>query len=177
MFAFIDRDLGLDGNGRSCADCHMPTEQFRLTPAAAESRYQHLLTRRQRYPGADDPLFRPIDADDFRVNGEQASDYSNLRQNGLIRIVFALPPNIRLIDPATNAPSDERSVDIWRSVPGVADVKLTGADGVNPWPRRPNPSGGFQLDARFLTCRSKPWEHWSPMRRFRILRRSDCWTT
>jgi cytochrome c peroxidase len=155
MFAFIDRDLGLDGNGRSCADCHMPTEQFRLTPAAAESRYQHLLTRRQRYPGADDPLFRPIDADDFRVNGEHASDYSNLRQNGLIRIVFALPPNIRLIDPATNAPSDERSVDIWRSVPGVADVKLTGADGVNPWPRGPNPSGGFQLDARFLTLQEQ----------------------
>ena len=62
----------------------------------------------RRYnPKADDPLFRPIDADDFRINGEQASDYSNLRQNGLIRIVFALPPNIRLIDPATNAPSSE----------------------------------------------------------------------
>ena len=58
-------------------------------------------------PNADDPLFRPIDADDFRINGEQASDYSNLRENGLIRIVFALPPNMRLIDPATNAPSDE----------------------------------------------------------------------
>ena len=38
LFAFFDRDLhGLDGNGRSCADCHMVTEQFRLTPAAAES--------------------------------------------------------------------------------------------------------------------------------------------
>ncbi|HKQ16308.1 MAG TPA: hypothetical protein VJT80_23010 [Steroidobacteraceae bacterium] len=133
----------------------MPTEQFRLTPAAAESRYQHLLKRRQRSPGADDPLFRPIDADDFRINGEQASDYSNLRENGLIRVVFALPANIRLIDPATNAPSDERTVDIWRSVPGVADVKLTGADGLNPWPRGPNPSGGFQLDARFLTLQEQ----------------------
>ena len=28
---------------------------------------------------ADDPLFRPIDADDFRTNGEHASDFSNLR--------------------------------------------------------------------------------------------------
>jgi len=155
LFAFIDRDLGLGGNGRACGDCHMVTEQFRLTPAAAESRYQHLLKRRQRYPNADDPLFRPIDADDFRINGDQASDYSNLRENGLIRVVFALPANIRLIDPATNAPSDERSVDIWRSVPGVADVKLTGADGVNPWPRGPNPSGGFQLDGRFLTLQEQ----------------------
>jgi hypothetical protein len=155
LFAFVDRDLGLGGNGRACGDCHMVTEQFRLTPAAAESRYQHLLKRRQRYPDADDPLFRPIDADDFRVNGDQASDDSNLRQNGLIRVVFALPANIRLIDPATNAPSDERSVDIWRSVPGVTDLKLTGADGVNPWPRGPNPSGGFQLDGRFLTLQEQ----------------------
>src|SRR5689334_13744286 len=80
LFGFFDRDLGLGGNGRSCADCHMATERFGLTPAAAESRYQHLLKRRERYPNADDPLFRPIDADDFRVNGEQASDYSNLRE-------------------------------------------------------------------------------------------------
>lgn len=155
LFAFVDRDLGLDGNGRSCADCHMLTEQFRLTPAAAESRYQHLLKARKRFPNADDPLFRPIDADDFRVNGEQASDYSNLRQNGLIRVVFALPANIRLIDPATNAPSDERTVDIWRSVPGVADVKLTGAAGVNLWPRGPNAGGGYQLDGRFLTLQEQ----------------------
>ena len=120
LFAFFDRDLhGLEGNGRSCNDCHMVTEQFRLTPAAAESRYQLLQKRRRYNSNADDPLFRPIDADDFHVNGEQASDYSNLRQNGLIRIVFALPPNIRLIDPATNQPSDETTVDVWRAVPGV----------------------------------------------------------
>ena len=35
LFGFFDRDLGLGGNGRACADCHMPAEQFRLTPAAA----------------------------------------------------------------------------------------------------------------------------------------------
>src|SRR4030095_14473577 len=62
LVAFFDRDLhGLDGNGRSCADCHMVTEQFRLTPAAAESRFQRLQKRRQFNPWADDPLFRPID--------------------------------------------------------------------------------------------------------------------
>jgi hypothetical protein len=31
--------------------------------------------------------------------------------------VFALPANIRLIDPATNTPSNERTVDVWRSCP------------------------------------------------------------
>ena len=156
LVAFIDRDLrGLDGNGRSCADCHMATEQFRLTPSAVEARFQWLQIRRRYNPRADDPLFRPIDADDFRVNGEQATDYSNLRQNGLIRVVMALPANIRLIDPATNAPSDERTVDIWRMVPGVTHVKLTGSDGLNPWPRGPNQTGGFQLDGRFLTLQEQ----------------------
>ena len=156
LVAFFDRDLrGLDGNGRSCADCHMVTEQFRLTPSAVEARFQRLQKRRRYNRKADDPLFRPIDADDFRINGEQATDYSNLRQNGLIRVVFALPANIRLIDPATNAPSDERTVDIWRMVPGVTDVKLTGSDGLNPWPRGPNQTGGFQLDGRFLTLQEQ----------------------
>jgi cytochrome c peroxidase len=156
LFAFFDRDLhGLDGNGRSCNDCHMVTEQFRLTPAAAESRYQFLQKRRRYNPRADDPLFRPIDADDFRINGEQASDYSNLRQNGLIRVVFTLPPNIRLIDPITNQPSDETTADVWRMVPGVTDVKLTGADGLNPWPRGPNTTGGYQLDGRFATLQEQ----------------------
>ena len=73
--------------------------------------------QRRRNPRADDPLFRPIDADDFRTNGEHASDFSNLRQNGLVRITFPLPANIKLIDPATNAPSSETFVDVWRMVP------------------------------------------------------------
>jgi cytochrome c peroxidase len=148
--AFLDRRLrGLDGNGRSCADCHMPTDHFQLSPANAEARFQ-LLRLRQRFdPKADDPLFRPIDADDFRTNHENASDFSNLRQNGLIRIPFTLPAKIRLIDPLSNAPSDETEVDVWRMVPTVNDVKLTGDDGENPWPRIPNQTGGYQLDARF----------------------------
>src|SRR5687768_16361134 len=87
LLAFVDRDLhGLDGNGRSCADCHMITEHFRLTPAAVETRFQSLQKRRRYNRKADDPLFCPIDADDFRINGERATDYSNLRQNGLIRV-------------------------------------------------------------------------------------------
>ena len=97
----------------------------------------------------------PIDADDFRTNGENASDFSNLRQNGLVRITFPLPSNIKLIDPATNAPSAETFVDVWRSVPTVNDVALTGPDDVNPWPRGPNAFGGYQLDARVATLQEQ----------------------
>ena len=150
FFAFFDRSLhGLDGNGRSCADCHSPADQFQLSPASAEARFKLLQARRRWNPKADDPLFRPIDADDFRLNGARASDFRNLRENGLVRIEFSLPPNMRLIDPATNLPSAETSVDVWRMVPSVNDVKLTGPDGVNPGPRDPNRAGGYQLDARW----------------------------
>jgi len=133
----------------------MAENHFQLSPANVEARFQRLQKRRDKHPDADDPLFRPIDADDFRTNGDAASDFSNLRQNGLVRIIFQLPPNIRLIDPVTNAPSAETFVDVWRSVPTVNDVALSGADGVNPWPRGPNASGGYQLDARLETLQDQ----------------------
>ena len=154
--AFFDRKLdGLSANGRACADCHMATDSFQLSPASAEARFQLLQWRRRWNPNADDPLFRPIDADDFRTNGENASDFSNLRQNGLVRITFTLPPNIRLIDPATNLPSAETEVDVWRSVPTVNDVALTGPDHGILWPRGPNETGGYQLDARVSTLQEQ----------------------
>jgi hypothetical protein len=126
----------------------MPSDNFQLSPAAAEARFQALQVRRDTKPNADDALFRAIDADDFRINGEAASDFSNLRENGLIRITFPLPSTLRLIDPATNQPSSETEVDVWRMVPTVLDVKLSGPDGENPWARGPNVTGGYQLDAR-----------------------------
>jgi hypothetical protein len=105
--------------------------------------------RRKWNPRAQDPLFLPIDADDFRIHGEKASDYSNLLENGLIRVTLPLPPNMRLIDPLTNAVSTETTADVWRMVPSVNDVRLTGTDGAIPaWPRGPNTTGGYQLDGR-----------------------------
>jgi len=154
--AFVDRQVsGLGGNGRSCADCHMPTDSFQLSPADVEARFRVLQRLRRLNPRVDDPLFRPIDADDFRIHGDQASDFSNLRQNGLIRIVLPLPPNIRLIDPATNLPSAETTVDLWRSVPSVNNVALSGPGAINPWPRGPNVFGGYQLDARVGTLQEQ----------------------
>jgi cytochrome c peroxidase len=155
--AFFDRTLeGLGANGRACADCHMPADHFQLSPDSVEARFQFLQRRRQSQPDADDPLFRPIDADDFRTNGDAAADFRNLRENGLVRITFALPPNIRLIDPATNAASNETFVDVWRMVPSVNNVALTGPDASIPvWPRGPNPTGGYQLDARVATLQEQ----------------------
>src|SRR5438094_2036019 len=133
----------------------MVMDHFQLSPADAEARFQLLQWRRRWDPNADDPLFRPIDADDFRANGETASDFSNLRQNGLVRVTLPLPSNIKLVDPVTNAPSSETFVDVWRAVPTVNDVKLTGSDGINPWPRGPNNTGGYQRDARVTTLQEQ----------------------
>jgi cytochrome c peroxidase len=157
LVAFFDRRPGgLDANGRACADCHMPVDEFQLSPASAEARFAFLQWRRQWDPQADDPLFRSVDADDFRVNGDAANDFSNLRQNGLVRITIPLPPNVRLIDPATNAASNDTFVDVWRMVPSVNDVTLTGPDtGNSVWPREPNPGGGYQLDARLRTLQEQ----------------------
>ncbi|HEY6355857.1 MAG TPA: hypothetical protein VIY30_15325, partial [Burkholderiaceae bacterium] len=40
---FHDRALaGLGGNGRACSDCHMDSENFQLTPAAAQARFAQM---------------------------------------------------------------------------------------------------------------------------------------
>src|SRR3984893_14224018 len=163
LFDFLDRRLhGLQGNGRACADCHMPSDHFQLSPANVEARFQNLQSRRLVNSHADDPLFRPVDANDYRINGDSASDFSNLRENALIRITFPLPANVKLLDcgsavpcPVTARPTSETSVDVWRMVPTVNNVNLTGPDGLDPWPRGPNPAGGYQLDGRFATLQQQ----------------------
>jgi cytochrome c peroxidase len=140
--AFIQssNELGLGGNGRACATCHDPDDNFQLTPAKAAARYA---------ADPNDPLFNPIDADDFVANGTSAHDFSTLTQAGLIRIRFNLPANFRLVDDTTGLVTDETFVDIWRSVPTVVGVGQTGNDGYTPaWNRGPNTQGGYQLDAR-----------------------------
>ena len=175
--AFSDRNLhGLGGNGRACADCHVPAENFQLSPAVARARFEALLAKRAVNKNADDPLFRPVDADDFREHGDEANDFSNLVDNGLVRVTLPLPPNVRLIDPATCVtpdpaacqPTDETSVDLWRAVMPVNNVAITGPDNVPPiWPPAPrtpimgidpdgpNRQGGYQHDARFGTLQEQ----------------------
>jgi hypothetical protein len=175
--AFNDRNLlGLSGNGRSCADCHVPSEGFQLSPAVARARFEALIAKRAVNRNADDPLFRPVDADDFREHGELANDYFNLVQNGLVRVTMPLPANVKLIDPATCPtpdpvacrPTNETSVGLWRAVMPVNNVAITGPDGVPPvWPpaprvaimgidpNGPNRQGGYQHDARFGTLQEQ----------------------
>ena len=168
--AFNDRNLNqLGGNGRACADCHMPSENFQLSPAVARARFEALQAEQAHNVNADDPLFRPVDADDFRVNGDNASDFSNLVENGLIRVTLPLPLNVKLIDPATGQPTNETSVDLWRAVMPVFNVAITGPDGVAPtWPpgaprtpimgqdpNGPNRQGGYQHDGRFGTLQEQ----------------------
>jgi cytochrome c peroxidase len=168
--AFNDRNLNqLNGNGRSCADCHMPIDNFQLSPASARARFEALQAKRQTDKNADDPLFRPIDADDFRINGDNAVDYSNLVENGLVRVTLPLPANVKLIDPQTGQPSDETSVDLWRAVMPVLNTAITGPDGTLPiWPPPPvrvpimgqdpigpNLQGGYQHDGRFGTLQEQ----------------------
>src|SRR6478672_7051873 len=44
--AFNDRNLKqLGGNGRACADCHVPTERFQLSPAIARARFEALAAK------------------------------------------------------------------------------------------------------------------------------------
>jgi cytochrome c peroxidase len=167
---FNDRKLkDLGGNGRSCADCHMPSENFQLSPAAARTRFDELLAQREHNQNAEDPLFLPVDADDFRINGNNAIDFSNLIDNGLVRVTMPLPLNVKLIDPATGQPSDETAVDLWRAVMPVLNVAITGPDAVLPiWPpgaprppimgqdpNGPNRQGGYQHDARFGTLQEQ----------------------
>ncbi|MEP6820248.1 MAG: hypothetical protein ABJA18_11990, partial [bacterium] len=107
-------------------------------------------------------------ADDFRINGDNAIDFSNLVENGLIRITMPLPLNVKLIDPITGQPTEETSVDLWRAVMPVLNVAITGPDGVAPsWPptlrvpimgqdpNGPNRQGGYQHDARFGTLQEQ----------------------
>ena len=168
--AFNDRNLNqLGGNGRACADCHVPSESFQLSPSVARARFEALLAKLAQDKNADDPLFRPVDADDFRVNGDNASDFSNLVENGLVRVTMPLPANVVLIDPATGQPSAETSADVWRAVIPVFNVAITGPDGALPiWPpgvprvpilgqdpNGPNRQGGYQHDARFGTLQEQ----------------------
>lgn len=102
------------GNGRSCATCHRPEDNFALTPATVEARYQQWQARLRHDPTADDPLFRSIDADDF------GQDFTTLRTKALVRVALPLESHVTLAgDPAAT------SVLVWRAVPTVVNAGLT----------------------------------------------------
>jgi cytochrome c peroxidase len=109
------------GNGRTCADCHVPEKEFQLTPQHVEERFQALQQRRLTNPRADDPLFRSIDANDG------ASDFTNLRKHALVRVIIPLPVDAhgqKLVWPVDDP--EAKAVGVWRSVPTVLNTAFTG---------------------------------------------------
>ena len=123
------------GNGRSCATCHVPEEAFQLSPQNVEARYQALQERLLSDPKADDPLFRPQDANDF------AEDFTNLRNHALVRVFIQLPTNAQgqtLVWPVDDPTATV--VAVWRATPTVMNTAFTAP---------------YQLDGRQPTLQSQ----------------------
>ncbi|NBD13072.1 cytochrome-c peroxidase [Corallococcus sp. c25j21] len=101
-------------NGRSCATCHVLDESTALRPGNVQGRLVSNPT---------DPLFNRIDADDPNA---AVPTYEHLKK-GLIRVVLPLPANMDVIDAQGHVitPPD-RKVAVWRGVPSILDVALTG---------------------------------------------------
>lgn len=100
-------------NGRSCATCHVPQDNFTLTPAHVEQLFAS---------NPNDPLFSAIDADDPEA---ETLTFEHLKK-GLIRVWLVVPDNVDVIDLAGNvATPPDRKIHVWRSVPSIADSMLT----------------------------------------------------
>jgi cytochrome c peroxidase len=101
------------GNQRSCATCHVPEDNFTLTPAHVERVWRK---------NPKDPLFSAIDADDPTA---QTLTFEHLKK-GLVRVWLTLPPNMDVIDETGNVTTPpDRQIFVWRSVPSIADSVLT----------------------------------------------------
>ena len=158
LFAFFDRRLhGLDANGRSCADCHMVTDSFQLSPANAEARFQ--LPPVGSGDGIRGPTIRCSGRSTRMTSGPTASTRATTaisRQNGLVRVVFPLPAEHQA-HRSCDQPTVER--DVRRRLARGPDGQRREAhgpdDGENPWPRGPNDTGGYQLDARVTTLQEQ----------------------
>jgi cytochrome c peroxidase len=94
------------GNGRTCATCHDPRNEFTVSPDLVRQRYRS---------DPSHPLFRPIDSDDGRGN-----DYTTLLDHALFRVTIPLHPNVTLVDAR-----GQRTITVWRGVPSIANVDLT----------------------------------------------------
>jgi len=100
-------------NGRTCASCHVPEDNFTLTPAHVERLWRQ---------NPRDPLFSAIDADDPNA---KPLTFDHLRK-GLIRVWLRLPDNMDLIGEGGNVTTPpDRKIFVWRAVPSIADVALT----------------------------------------------------
>lgn len=95
-----------EGNGRTCATCHDPRNEFTMSPELAQKRYE---------ADPDGPLFRPEDSDDGR-----GYDYTTLLTRAVFRVRIPLHPNVTNVDDPTN-----RTITVWRAAPSIVNVALT----------------------------------------------------
>jgi cytochrome c peroxidase len=100
-------------NERACATCHVPEDNFTLTP-------EHVARVLEENP--HDPLFSAIDADDPTA---KKLTFEHLKK-GLVRVWLTLPDSVDLIDDAGDVITPpERKLFVWRGVPSIADAALT----------------------------------------------------
>jgi cytochrome c peroxidase len=111
---FLHETFG--GNGRTCATCHEPRNEFTTSPALVQQRF------------VDDPshpLFRAIDSDD-----EDGETYTTMLTHAVFRVRVPLHPDVTVLDEPLR-----RTLKLWRGVPSIANVALTapyGQDGRSP---------------------------------------------
>ena len=82
-------DETFDGNGRTCATCHIPTEHFAITPGDVEHAYQRMQHHGHGHGTNDDPLFRALDDD-----RDQAGNYTEMRTRATFNVKIDVAPNI-----------------------------------------------------------------------------------
>lgn len=94
------------GNGRTCATCHEPVNEFTISPALVQSRFA-------KDPSG--PLFRPIDSNDGA-----GQDFSNLLNHALVTVRVPLHDNVTI-----QGNPEQRTITVWRGTPTIANVALT----------------------------------------------------
>jgi cytochrome c peroxidase len=95
------------GNGRTCATCHDPRNEFTVSPELIQERYRLEPSH---------PLFRPIDSDDGA-----GADYTTLLTHALFRVHVPLHASVTVVDRP-----DDRQITVWRGVPAIVNVGLSG---------------------------------------------------
>ena len=94
------------GNGRTCATCHDPRNEFTVSPELIQQRYAL---------DPDHPLFRAIDSDDG-----DGRTYRTILSWAAFNVTVPLHPNVTLV----NEPF-RRSISVRRGVPSISNVDLT----------------------------------------------------
>ncbi len=95
------------GNGRTCATCHDPINEFTISPELVQARFAQ---------NPAHPLFMPFDSNDGA-----GADFGNLLNHALVTVSIPLHPRVFVVDdPAA------RTITVWRGTPTIANVALTG---------------------------------------------------